>query len=295
MSTDNKRAEWIAERKTGIGSSDAAAVIGLNPYRSALEVYLDKTGISEDREDSEQLELGREIEPVLRRMYEKRTGLTLQGSPPLMRHSQHTFMIANLDDVREDGRIVELKNVGLRMSKLWGDDGTDEIPEYYICQVQHQMAVAGCDVADVCALIGGQRFKIFTVPRNERFIKVMIELEAQFWDRVVNLNPPEPDFTHPQALRAVQALVGNPASEKLISLNPSYVDTVRAFQDAKHQATELKKLADRYKAELTFAMQDAGTASVGGYMITRKTVNKREYTVAAQSYVDLRVKEPQGV
>lgn len=133
--------------------SDSAAVCGRSAWRTALEVWLDKTGQLPDLPPSPQMEWGLRLEPAIAEAYSERTGLDL-SSPSLCRHPQYPWMLASIDRlVSGPPKVVELKTASPFAAGEWGDPGTDEIPESYLIQVQHQLAVCGLQVADV-ALFG---------------------------------------------------------------------------------------------------------------------------------------------
>ncbi|MDL2284632.1 YqaJ viral recombinase family protein [Oxalobacter sp. OttesenSCG-928-P03] len=196
VSTKNmSRESWLDIRNQGIGSSDAACVLGLSPYKSALELWLEKTGrkAADDLSGNEAVFWGTTLEPVIAAIYAERTGTTVRRVNAVLRHPEHPFMMVNLDrEVRHptDGRgILEVKTAGLHSAHLW-DDG---VPEVYQCQVLHQLAVTGKPWADVAVLIGGQDFRVFRIYPDEEKIHALIEAERDFWMRVEFDIAPEVD------------------------------------------------------------------------------------------------------
>jgi predicted phage-related endonuclease len=131
---------------------------------------------------------GRALEPLIRQRYADETGRRVQVIEDLLRHPQHDWMVAHVDGMA-DGRVLEVKTA--RSDVGWGEPGTDQIPEAYLIQVQHYMVVTATPVADVAALIGGQDFRIYEVPANAELQEALIEIEAEFWQRVQNANPPD--------------------------------------------------------------------------------------------------------
>lgn len=187
MTTD--RSAWLAERRTGIGGSDVAPILGLSKWRTPMDVYLDKRGEGIDQDDNPAMFWGRALEPVIRQRYADVTGREVVTPAAMLRHPTHTHMCANLDGVA-DSRVVEIKTA--RTADGWGEDGSDEIPEAYLLQVQHYMIVTALPVADVAVLIGGQDFRLYEVPADPELQAMMIEAEAEFWQRVLDALPPEP-------------------------------------------------------------------------------------------------------
>ena len=122
-------AEWLNARKNGIGASETAAILGLSRYKSAVDVYIDKTKeIISPRPDSAASKRGRRLEPIVLDMYEEQYG-AIHRNPPQVTSKQYPFMFASLDAARvDDGRPVEAKTAGKFVAFQWGEAETDDIP-----------------------------------------------------------------------------------------------------------------------------------------------------------------------
>lgn len=179
------REQWLQLRKQGIGGSDAGAVCGVNPYRSAFNVYHDK--ISEElpeAEDNEHMRQGRDLEDYCARRFSEATGLKVHRTNYLYRHETHGFMIADLD------RVVVGENAGLecKTASAWSADkwkSMDAVPEAYILQCQHYMAVMGYDFMYLACVVLGTDFVYFKISRNEELIANLIKVEQDFWENYV--------------------------------------------------------------------------------------------------------------
>ncbi|AOX99671.1 YqaJ viral recombinase family protein [Jeongeupia sp. USM3] len=189
------REQWLQLRLRGIGSSDAAAAVGLSPYKSALSLWLEKTRrkAPDDLSLKEAVIWGQVLEPVLANVYAERTGARVRRVNAVLQHPEHRFMLANLDRAvvaGPDGAgILEIKTAGYQSAPQW-EDG---IPVAYQCQVLHQLAVTGHAWADVAVLIGGQDFRIYRVERDEERIADLVAREAAFWQCVASDTQPSPD------------------------------------------------------------------------------------------------------
>lgn len=204
------REDWLEVRKTGIGSSDAAAAVGLNPYQSQLELWMVKTGRDarlpkvDPNDDSSPLFWGTLLESFVAAAYTKRTGNRVRKLNSVLRHAEHPWMLANID--REvmgvaDVQILECKTTGMNGQKLWRDG----VPEYIQLQVQHQLAVTGKQAADVAVLVCGNDFRTYRIQRDDRMIRSLIDLERRFWHYVETDTPPPADGSE-SAAQALQAL-----------------------------------------------------------------------------------------
>ena len=192
------RETWLDVRRQGIGSSDAAAAVGLNPYQSQLELWMHKTGKGDllptidPLDETTPMYWGTLLEPIVAAHYTKRTGNRVRRVNAVLGHPQIPWMLANID--REivgapDVQILECKTAGMNGTKLWKDG----VPEYIQLQVMHQLAVTGKQAADVAVLICGQELQIHRIERDETMISQLIALEEQFWALVKSDTAPPAD------------------------------------------------------------------------------------------------------
>lgn len=208
---------WQKYRNQGIGASDAATACGLNPFKSQLELWMEKTGRitpqNIDMTEDNPLVWGTILEPIVAEHYAKRTGRKVRRVNSILQHAEHPFMLANLDrEVVGDNKvqILECKTAGVHSAKFW-ENG---VPEYIQMQVQHQLAVTGQQAADVAVLIGGQKLGIYRIERDEDLITNLIQLEKAFWHRVENNIPPPVDSTV-SASNALRQLYPNDNNESI--------------------------------------------------------------------------------
>ncbi len=207
---DLDRDQWLEVRRGGVGSSDAAAAVGLNPYKSQLQLWMEKTGragslpVVDPQDDMSPMYWGALLEPIVAAHYTRRTGNRVRRINAVLQHPQHPWMLANID--REvmgaaDVQILECKTAGIQGAWLWRDG----VPEYVQLQVMHQLAVTGKQAADVAVLIGGQELQIFRIERDDTMIAQLIELERQFWGYVERDQQPPADGSDSadMALRAL--------------------------------------------------------------------------------------------
>jgi len=207
---DLSRDDWLKVRKNGIGSSDAAAAVGLNPYKSQLELWMEKTGRDaglpkpDPNDDTSPMYWGTMLEVFVAAHYTKKSGNRIRKVNAVLQHPEHAWMLANLD--REvtgttDVQILECKTAGINGARLWREG----VPEYVQLQVLHQLAVTGKQTADVAVLVCGNEFRIYRIERDEAMIARLIELEAKFWQHVESDTPPAADGSD-SAATALQAL-----------------------------------------------------------------------------------------
>ena len=195
---DLSRDKWLAVRKGGIGSSDAAAAVGLNPYKSQLELWMEKTGRDgaipkvDPNDETSPMYWGTLLEPIVAAHYTRRTGHKVRRINAVLQHPQAPWMLANID--REvigahEVQILECKTAGINGARLWKDG----VPEYVQLQVHHQLAVTGKQAAAVAVLLGGQELQVHRIERDDELIARLMELEADFWRCVETDQAPSAD------------------------------------------------------------------------------------------------------
>ncbi|WP_284077393.1 YqaJ viral recombinase family protein [Herbaspirillum aquaticum] len=268
------RADWLEVRKSGIGGSDAAAAVGLSPYKSQLELWLEKTGRDaqlnkpDPSDTTHPVFWGTLLEPIVAAAYTQQTGRKVRKVNAVLQHPTVPFMLANLD--REivgspDVQILECKTAGEFGARLW----LDGAPEYVQLQVQHQLAVTGKHAADVAVLLCGQKLEVHRVYRDDELISRLIHLEAQFWQYVTSDTPPPADGSE-SADRALRCLY--PGNATVVDftedrqLSAAFADLVLLKADIKAK----EALAEQLKQTLQQAMGDASVAQLDTGKITYK-------------------------
>ena len=186
------REGWLRLRKSGIGGSDAGAVCGVNPYKSALAVYQDK--ISEDisNDDNEAMRQGRDLEEYVAKRFTEATGLKVKRSAFMYRSDEHPFMIADIDRLIIGEKAgLECKTASAYSADKWKDGA---IPESYEIQCRHYMAVMGFTHMYTACLILGKDFVIRRIDRDPEMEAAIISIECSFWnDHVIPKVMPDPD------------------------------------------------------------------------------------------------------
>lgn len=250
---DMDRPDWLAHRRRGIGGSDVAAIAGLSRWTSPFEVWLDKVDAPRphDGDQSEAAQWGVLLEPVIRDEVARREGLTIHELPALIAHPEHDWMLANVDGLAwhpDDGAgpasaLYEGKTTGHWSGAEWGDETEPLVPDAYILQGQHYLAVTGRRRVVYGVLIAGQRLAVRYVERDDELIAHLVDIETEFWQRVQDRTPPDPDGS-----KATTDLLGRlyevQTDTSLVADNPDEIrDLLRQRADAKAQAKTLEERA----------------------------------------------------
>lgn len=290
-STENMpEAEWLALRTRGIGGSDVAAICGLSPWKSAVQVYLEKVGVAIDQEENSAMRWGKLLEPVIAEQFSRETGMPIRRMPAILQHPENDWALANLDfliapEAGDEG-ILEVKNTSAYLAKAWEDDVA---PQHYVLQLQWYMYVTGLKWGYFAPLIGGNRLLIDKrMDLDMELVEPMLKICSDFWQMVVLKTPPAPDGS-PAASDLMKLLYPHVEPGKIAALPEELAEDIRrlpmlqeelkVFQEEKE--TEIEAIKNKVKA----VMQDAELATLDGLpAFSWKEVERKGYTVQATSY-----------
>lgn len=278
------REQWLMERRKGICGSDASVVLGINPYRSILHLWNDKTGQIPIEENGNQYTyFGNVLEPVVKKEFTKRTGLKVRVKNAILQNEEYPFMLADLDGIVKDENgdlaVFEAKTASAYKEEIWKKG----VPEEYIAQIQHYLCVTGFKKAYVCALVGGNSFYCHEVYRDEEYIKDLVEREKAFWECVQNGSMPLIDGSKATVEYINQAYpVDNKkdlelpfGAEKLISNYLDVEETIKTLTTQKNMiANQLKDI-----------MKENEKGYAGNHVVKWSTVTKQ--TLDSQKVKDL--------
>lgn len=264
---ETDHAKWLATRNAGIGGSDASVIMGLNPYKSPYQLWLEKTGQAEapDLSHVQAVYWGSKNESNIADWFMEDTGKKVRKLGTL-RSRAHPFMMANVDRaVMGEEAGLEIKTAGVNQAKKWKGD---EIPDAYYCQCLHYLAVTGADRWYIAVLIGGNEALYKVVERNEDDIKALIEAEADFWHLVETKTPPPVDGSPSCAAALSERFKGGGPGIML----PSKVDEViESLENDKQIMGALKKQITEKENSLKEMLGDAEEGTTDHYRVLWKT------------------------
>ena len=191
--------QQIQARLLGISGSDIGAIAGLNPYRTAVDVYLEKKGLAEPFMGNRFTHWGTALEPVIRAHFLSENDEFEECSvfDITLVHPEIPWMMGTPDGVLwSDGRRVaglEVKTASRK--KGWGEPGSDQIPEHYLAQCHWYMGVTGLPEWHVAVLFGGNEYVEYLVERNDEFIDRLKALGRDFYENHMLVGVP-PDVAN---------------------------------------------------------------------------------------------------
>lgn len=181
----------LGDRKTFLGGSDAAAILGLSPWKSRLQLWAEKTGITKDTKESDAMEWGTRLEAVIfDKFKEQHRELQVFGGWKFT-HPEYPYIVGHVDGTIFDNLTHEDAVLEIKTANAYsGDEWQSSVPTYYLCQIQHYLAVTGWEKAYCAVLIGGQDYREFEILRDDEFIEKLIAEEVKFWHEVQSNTPP---------------------------------------------------------------------------------------------------------
>ena len=270
------REEWLRWRTKGIGGSDVSVIAGVNPFRSIFQLWLEKTGQVEPEEtENDNTHFGNVLEPVVKREFSKRTGLKVRAKRALLQSEEYPFMLADLDGViYENGKmnLFEAKTASAYKQEIW-EKG---IPEEYILQVQHYMAVTGAEKTYLAALVGGNRFYWKVVRRDEQKIAEIIALEKAFWEEnVLAGKEPVPDGSGATTDFLNEKYASS--NGNTILLPEEALSLCRRYEELSGQLNELQDKKDAVSNQLKNFLKNNESGVIGEYRVTWKQVTSMTF------------------
>lgn len=266
------REEWLALRKQGIGGSDAGAICGLNPWRSPIDVYVDKTNEKIEAEvETEAMRVGTDLEDYVARRFCEATGKKVHRKNVMMQSEEYPFMLANVDRiVTGEKALLECKTANAYAAEQWSDG---KCPESYEIQCHHYMAVTGMEKVYLACLIMGIDFVICEIDRDEELIQNLCQIEKDFWENhVLAKRMPPPDGSE-SAGNAIKEMY-TASKEEILEL-PQLGKQMERYDEISQQMSILKEEQEQIKQEIQLEMEEADTAYIGDRKITWKTTKPR--------------------
>ena len=259
------REEWLEARRKGIGGSDAAAIVGLNPWASAYELWADKMGLLPERPDSEAMRQGRDFEDYVASRFAEQEGVKVRRVNEIITSEAYPWAIANIDRRivgRDEG--LECKTTSIMNLKKFRNG---EFPTQYYVQCMHYMAVTGWSAMWLAVLVLNQGFYVFRIERDEDEITALMEAEKTFWEEHILANvPPAPDGS--DSVNEVQkALYSTSEPELEIDLTPK-LEALQQLVETKKRIAELEKEKSRLEQTIKDELQEAGKGRAEGFKIT---------------------------
>lgn len=235
--------DFTRDRTKYLGGSDIGAILGFSKYRTALDVWLEKTGRIESIVDNLPVRFGSFAESFVASEYANQTGYALVHCETGVAHPQYPFMVGHIDRYvfesdncsdelfHSDGscaasHLLECKTASPFNQSEWGELGTDEVPMSYLVQCLWYLAITNLERCDVAALFGNSDFRIYEVYRDKELEELIIAKATAFWNDYVQLDTPPPA----QCESDYQYLFKREVTGKAVEADPSVCELTKKLQ-----------------------------------------------------------------
>ena len=267
--TEQERNQWLENRNKGIGGSDLAALLGISPYKSTYELWLEKTGQIKPKDISDKLpvKVGTALEPLVIKEFQEQTGLIVEKSGEIIQHPEHSFMTGTLDATGTDPQgkkfILECKTTNAFNTKEWEDD---EIPLHYEFQVLHYLTISNYDYGYIACLIGNSKFIYKKIEIDETQKHNIILYCKKFWNMVETKTPPPVDGSK-SCTELLKEMYPNAETNSIIHMPDPNIDKKfeelnnleRELKDKKEQEKEIQNEIDKIKNEFRDILKENET------------------------------------
>lgn len=258
------RDQWLERRRSGIGASDIAGVLGLSPYTTPLQVWASKLVDLPD-DPSEAMEWGRRLEPVILDAWQLESRRRVVHRGALLRSRKRPWMMATLDGVTrtnmanfDESDMGAVKQVPAVVQAKAVSDWTwnDIVPQHYQLQVQWEMAVTGFELAFVVVLHSGRRLAAYEVFADPVVQAELIEEGEQFWSAVESGEPPAVDADDLSFLNDLFPTSHEQAVEIPVDAMEELYESRRAFVAASDRKAEAEAAVKAMLGEYDTAVVD---------------------------------------
>ena len=259
--------DFTEERRHFIGGSDIGAILGLNPYKSPVDVWMEKTGKASSQSTNLAMRFGTFAEEFVASEYALTTGYIVKEPQNTFIHPELTYCKAHLDRLVFDAlpqnqamvpslipkRILECKTASPFRQEQWGDSGSNQVPFSYLCQCVWYMAIAELPITDLAVLFGNSDFRIYTIERELELETTVLEKANIFWNEHVLKDIP-PDSRSEEDCKK---LFERSSPEKAIEADEALLQMAKEYQALLTQEQAIESGIDQIKQAFMNVMKDA--------------------------------------
>ena len=266
--------EWLERRKKTIGGSDAAAIVGLNPFASAFSLWAEKTNRVDGFGGNLATEVGTYLEDFVAKKFEEETGKKVRRENAFIYNDKYPWAHANIDRaICNESALLEIKTTSELNMKSFKDG---EYPSNYYCQCVHYLSLTGKERCYLAVLIGNKEFKWFTIERDEAEIAALMAAEEEFWKCVKENRPPDADG-HKSTTETIKTVFAQSTDEEVSLFG--YEDCLKQYLALGKQIKELKTLQDEMANKVKSFMGSAGKGMSDHFKVSWTTSIKKAHYV----------------
>jgi predicted phage-related endonuclease len=277
----------LERRRAVVGASEVGLLFGCKSFggRTISDLWFEKKfGVTAGGKGNASTRMGNKLEPVVLEWAEERLEQPIIDRQKWIMDGVNG---ATIDGRLASGEIVEAKTSGVlwRVEDEWGDDGTDEVPESYLLQVQAQLLVSKAELAYLAALIGGIGFRLYRIEPHQGLLDAIKSKAEQFVASLEGDAPPDA----PPTLETLKRIRRQPA--KILPRSDAFESAWQALEQAKADAKVTDAAKDAAQRQLLALLGNAEAAEVSGGLITYYEQSRKESFVAASTFRVMRFKK----
>lgn len=271
-------------RAKSLGGSDMGAVLGLSKYRSAVDVWMEKTGKEVGVRDSLPLRFGQFAEAFVATEYALATGLSLVTHDAAVIHPEYDYMHGHIDRfvvngdlplIGDDGhitasRILECKTANPFAQSDWGEVGSDQVPLSYLVQCVWYMMLTNTDQTDLAVLFGNTDFRIYEITRDLELEQMVLERAKSFWEKHVLTDIPPPATSESD----YKTLFGKSSISKSVEAAAETCELIKKLKSLNEQVEHYEAEISQIKQSIMGQMQDAEVLTYHGQTLATWKVPK---------------------
>ena len=269
---DMPKTEWLKHRQAGIGGSDASCIAGLNPWKSAIQLYMDKKEENPQEQKSLRMELGNRLEGLVAELFTEATGLKVRNVNGILKNDKYPFAFANIDRaIVGEKAFLECKTTNSYALKEW-EEG---VPAHYEIQCLHYMAITGATHCYIAALIGNSDFIWHKIERDQETIDYLMQIEKDFWENNIEKDVvPMPDGSDAYSEYLKKKYDKSNGQVIELHLLENGVDKLNRYDEI---VTDIKALESEKKLieqEIQLHMEEFEVAKIGDRKVTWKSSSR---------------------
>lgn len=286
--TENREA-WLEARRKCITATDIAAIAGLHPYKTAHEVYMEKTGQKSEPEPNQAMQTGTDLEPYIAAVFRSRHEVeTIKAD--FCTHPKHPNLGCTPDYYVGNDTVLEIKWCGIHAAQNFGDENTDDIPAHYLCQVNWQCFITGRPKW-ILYVLGPWGFRKYQGKHNDEFTRRLAFTALKFWGEYIENECPPPLSGHQPDTAYVNAKA--PLDDGSIIQASDLIDDEAAELGNELQTmAELEEIIEGRKNRIKDFMGEASILKTVHGSFTWKKPKDREATDWKAAFLELSERLP---
>ena len=262
------REEWLEHRKTGIGSSEVATIVGLNPWETPYQLWRRKLGLDPAKDETFAMKAGHYLEDAVAQFWHDETGCEIikrssgdwlianKERPYLQVSPDRTYWLPGMTKNNTNKGILECKTTQSQID-------ADDLPKHWFCQVQYQLGVAELEHGSLAWLCSGREFGYKDMEFVPDFFAWLVEEVDKFWrDNILGRQEPSVHSVQDILLKYARHTDG-----KVTEVSEDVYNAYSELKEVRDQVAALEERKISLEERLKFAFGDAEAISYGGKTI----------------------------